>query len=709
MNQVLQLQFPIWILWIVFAVVLFRKAKLCGRKEWQEEPWSLEVSKGILGIFAILIMVHHLAQELVDEPAIKGFLFLEDWGVCFVGVFFFFSGYGLMKSILTKQDYLNGFFKKRFIKILIPFYGSILVFLFYNIAIGESYKASETIAYVTGWKLINPHMWYMIEIALLYTIFYMIFRFVKNINMALILTGASIIPIVIGSLFLGHGEYWFQGEWWYNTVFLFFIGILIAKEEKRFFAFAKKTYFILLPVGITLFFVLYQGTKHMLNTYSYWSEYENPPGYLDKFRCLSFQLPMVITFIFILLLIMLKVRFSNKVLSFLGGISLELYLIHNLFIIMLRDSKVVYIKSTSMYFFMVIGSSILLAYMLNRVNRYFIQAFSVTQKETEISTRNHSIDVIRFMACFLVVCIHAPFHGTLGAVFIAFGKIAVPFFLVVCGYYLYSNNNFTFRHRLKKQIKRIFFLTIFSYLGYLVISYLFLFNQSWTELVDQCFRKESIMNLLLYNLPPVADHLWFLGSLLYALILIFILNKFKIDQYIMFAAPILLGCYVYFSRSQEAPYYVYRNVLLVTMPYVMMGALIRRYEKHLIRCKSKVLIGIAFLLCISNLLELRYYQTVGIAFISAELLVYVIVLLCIKCPNVGKGTVVERIGREYSLFIYIVHFAFLYILSNDSRILIYFGAIVIFIDTLILAVITKKSIKLFRKKPETFPDKTGVI
>ena len=384
MNQIFDLQFPSWPIWIMLAAVLLAGVKFAKRKEWQEEPWSLDVSKGILGLFAVLIIMHHLVQAVTNRqapsfggaPAMAGFLFLENFGVCFVGGFFFFSGYGLMKSKNSKQDYFKGFFSKRFLKVLIPFYVCILVFVLVNLAMGQKYTGVEMIGVFTGFFLINSHMWYIVEIVILYLLFFLLFRFIKKQNIALILMGILIVAMIIGSLFFGHGPFWFQGEWWYNTTLLFYIGMLVALKEEAVLGFARKFYMVLLPVCLVAFVALYKATVYMLTTYSYWSEFFNPPGYLDKFRCLSCQLPMVIVFMFIVLLLMLKIRFSNGVLKFLGEISLELYLIHNLFLMGFRTPGKIMIQGTFSYVIAVLVCSLVLAFLLHQMDQLIIRLLS---------------------------------------------------------------------------------------------------------------------------------------------------------------------------------------------------------------------------------------------------------------------------------------------------------------------------------------------
>ena len=155
-----------------------------------------------------------------------------------------------------------------------------------------------------------------------------------------------------------------------NATLLFYIGMLVALKEEAVLGFARKFYVVLLPVCLVAFVALYKATVYMLTTYSYWSEFFNPPGYLDKFRCLSCQLPMVIVFMFIVLLLMLKIRFSNGVLKFLGEISLELYLIHNLFLIAFRTPGRIMIRGTFSYVIAVLLCSLVLAFLLHQLDQH---------------------------------------------------------------------------------------------------------------------------------------------------------------------------------------------------------------------------------------------------------------------------------------------------------------------------------------------------
>lgn len=364
---------PMWVIFVILAVVLLIQVKPKWIGEFHEDFLSLQVSKGILGACAIFIILHHISQKLGSGTSAGALSILEDIGVCFVGLFFFFSGYGLLKSVRKKDNYLKGFLKKRYAAILIPFYVCIILFVLYNILNGAKYTSKELVSFLSGWILLNTHMWYIVEIAVLYLAFYLINRFVQNKSIVIGLMAIFVILLMIGSVLLGHGKYWFQGEWWYNTSFLFVIGMMIANWEQQIICFVKKWYYLVLLVVLGIFIALYKATEYMLQVHSYWSEVPGVTmGYSDKFMTLSCQLPMVISFVLLILLITMKIQFKNKILDFLGSISLEIYLLHGLFLEMFSSTGKATIPDPFLYMMAVIGSSIVLATVVHYICKFAI-------------------------------------------------------------------------------------------------------------------------------------------------------------------------------------------------------------------------------------------------------------------------------------------------------------------------------------------------
>ena len=701
-------EFPTYIILIALILLLLLGAKVSKIREWQEEPLGLESSKAVQGFAAVAIIIHHLAQELVEDAG--SLAFFSELGVLFVGVFFFFSGYGLYTSLKTKENYLKGFLKKRLSTVLVPFYTCIVTFVIAACICGKKFTFLQLLGVLSGWSLINMHMWYIVEIVILYLAFFILYRLISSRFEATIEIGVFVIGMIVGSLLLCHGDdfscsYWFQGEWWYNSTFLFFLGIVVSRHAETLRRIARKGYVILLPVTAILTVLLGLQTRYALTTWSYWSEVPGvDPAYGDKVRCLLIQLPWIIVFVCFLLLVMMKVKFGNPVLKFLGTISLELYLIHNLFLTGLRDGTMMKVTSNSMYIVLTILLAVALATVLSGFDKYVISLINGRKNKADAAEEPalksgrkqiHSIDVMRIVMAFSVVTIHWPFEGKAGDVFITYGKTAAPFFLVIAGYFLFREDNKEMMKRLLKQTKRmlIFYLASNVFYGAVYAVYEWVSTGNLNGM-KKYFTVKSITDFLLYNFSPFSEHLWFLGSLLYALLIMLLLNKLKVLKYAMFAAPALVAAYCILMHMGAGEPYQLRNALFVGLGYTMMGMLIRRYEKKILghTYSALVLWTLFAICCVTAIFELNgYEQGIAVPFASCEILLYVIVLLCLKYPDFGKGTFAEKLGHECSLTIYIMHMftLMLFVMTDNDKFFGKYGAVFIFAVTAVGAYLYK--------------------
>lgn len=372
-------------LYLVFLfLVLVCGCKIAPKGTFHEDFLSYPVVKGLQGFAALAVILHHVTQEVTqygqyDKGMINVFV---DAGVLFTGMFFFFSGYGLVVSLMEKENYLNGFLKKRLPAVVVPFYVCNLLFIIVNLVMGRQVKPLELAGYVSGIVMWNDQMWFIVELAVLYTAFYFIFRKRKSDASALGRMAIFILVMNIVSLLLGHDGLpetkglWFFGEWWYNTTWLFFIGMLVAKYKEKITGFAKKNYKWLLPLGLMLFVVLAKATDWMLKNVGYWLEYPGHRGYLEKLETFLVQCPMVIVFVLTLMLLSMKVQFKNRVLSFVGAFALEIYLLQNIFI-----TKLTHVIDNDMVFFAAVyAGSIALAFLVHKVDVWLLKAFIKEKK-----------------------------------------------------------------------------------------------------------------------------------------------------------------------------------------------------------------------------------------------------------------------------------------------------------------------------------------
>ena len=302
------------------------------------------ISKEMQGFLSVFIIFHQTVITLLHF-GIRGdqMLPFSDYyyyGTLAVAFFFFCSGFGLLKRWMTDKDYLKGFMKRRIFTVLVPFFICNYIYLtdaiIENIQTGKSFDTLEVICSFFGIFLINNQMWFAVEIMLLYVLFRIVFsRIKKPMTGILIMTGVSLLMILIG-LLAGHSDsavmsYWFKGEWWYNTILMFPLGMLYAYKEERVNKVIRKAFTSIVITTSILFVIMDFVHRGLLDDMIYWTEYEGSKHpYLDKILGLGADTVFEILFIILIITLISRVRVGNPVLKFLGKISLETIMINYL-------------------------------------------------------------------------------------------------------------------------------------------------------------------------------------------------------------------------------------------------------------------------------------------------------------------------------------------------------------------------------------------
>ncbi len=339
---------------LLLLILLFIKAKPIPKGEWNDDFLGLKQTKAIQGFCALCIVFHHMSQKtaapwLPKEYIIHGLDVFIDMGCMFVGVFLFFSGYGLYKSYKSKENYLdNRFIGSHYWPILLALLTSGLTF------------------WLVG-RVTSPYTWYIYAILYLYLAFYVCFKFCKNDKLAIFFVGVAVVlyAVVCDRLFLG--------GWWFNTVGLFPIGILLAKNEQKFTEALKKGYVIRLLASIATAVGMWYASK-LLDNAAYRAA-DMLSYQVFRIGVVAAQFISCVGFVGIVLLAGMKIKFGNKILSFLGSMTLELYLIHGVFVQLFGYSFVYdnkhffYIKNIPLYVVVVLACGILAAFLLNLLHR----------------------------------------------------------------------------------------------------------------------------------------------------------------------------------------------------------------------------------------------------------------------------------------------------------------------------------------------------
>lgn len=369
---------------ILLVLLLLWGVKVHGPKTWNEEFLSLSGTKVLQGFFALCILLHHTAQKTAASWIglmfyRKGLDFFVPIGYLFVGIFLFCSGFGLYKSFKTKPDYLKGFFKRRILPLILAFYSTGIIFLIVRILMKQDMSKGQFWIYLSGLQMPNPNAWFVVALPLFYLGFYLAFRFVKNENLALILSSMVVVAYIITGLYQYHHDWWLGGEWWYNSAHMFIVGLWFAKFESGIIKHVKKFYWIYLPVMLVGAIVLFKLSEGAQAVFSYYGDtWDAPDTIFRRVMCLLSQGLAGVAFTFATFLVTMKVKVGNPILRFMGGITLEFYLIHGLFVELFcysftgKGPGLYYIKNVALYVLVVLVLSVPSAWILKKFHEFIL-------------------------------------------------------------------------------------------------------------------------------------------------------------------------------------------------------------------------------------------------------------------------------------------------------------------------------------------------
>lgn len=341
MQNILLIIFP-----ILLFVITFYCATLSKKGLLSDTFLDLDQSKSIQAFACLAIIIHHVTQQIsVYGMRPKGPITLFSYiGYLFTALFFFFSGYGLMTSLNSKPDYLKSFLKKRLPAVLIPFWIiNVLAVILVSFLPGPKLSAREIIYDIIGLTLIGSNGWYIIEIVIFYVVFYLLFRFIKNRKAATALLCIATVLVIVYGFFNGHDPeeakaHWFKGEWWYNSTITFAFGVLFAGCKDRASAFCIKHYRLMLALFVVLTIV---SVRISIFAQKYLGYYHEPVhhGVRDAFITLVIQSVSAIIFTTFVLILNMRLSIGNRALLFIRNMSLELFLIHGLFVNQIFGSR----------------------------------------------------------------------------------------------------------------------------------------------------------------------------------------------------------------------------------------------------------------------------------------------------------------------------------------------------------------------------------
>ena len=381
--------------YFLLAALLFFGCRACKKREWNEEYTSLGQTKILQGFTALGIALHHMGQKTCapwhqSRYIVHGLDIFVNMGFLFVAVFLFCSGLGLYRSLKSKPDYLHGFFRKRILPIIVAFYLSEFIYTGVRLLMGEKMDALTVVWYLSGLHMANFNAWYVIVIPFFYLVFWGAFRLCKkHENLAILLVTLFSLAYTVLGAYLGHPQdWWMRGEWWYNSILLFPLGLLFGKYEKPITNGCKKAYWILLPL---FFAAIFLSARLWHIAEGAWGYYSGGTPWEQAFKRIgtaASQWLVCICYVGFCFLLMMKVRFGNKALKWLGAMTLEFYLMHGIFVEIFGydfqefTKSLVYIKNVPWYIQVVMACSVVATVAFHFLWKGVMRLPGLRQKKT---------------------------------------------------------------------------------------------------------------------------------------------------------------------------------------------------------------------------------------------------------------------------------------------------------------------------------------
>lgn len=339
-----------------------------------------EFSVALKGALSLFIVGTHISSLCQPDEALLWLRVCNLLTPLALVFFFFLSGYGLMTqlrlrtlrtSTTSPATLWAGWLPRRLWGLTKPFlffYAVALFSLFAGFGFDHIPQAlAQLKVNFIIWKVGIPGplfvAWYLLELMVLYVFFYFSFRYVRRWGRAvLVLVGLTLLLILVAWQ-VGFGYYWLRYP------LSFSVGVAYAIYERSIYKRVKACRLICLAFTFLL------GGVYIWSVQTFPHQ---PLVLLITSHLAYFALPVMLTALSKTWgatdLFMRRAHGPvGSALMWLGGISLETYLLHMSFVSLYR-SQMIYIQSPVLFLIAVYASSIFGAYLIARYLRVLVRA-----------------------------------------------------------------------------------------------------------------------------------------------------------------------------------------------------------------------------------------------------------------------------------------------------------------------------------------------
>lgn len=295
---------------VLLAVLLVALWGLRPRRD--AEHLCKDQTCAINGFFVLLVFLRHTVDYIPMGPWDGIFAQInKELDQLIVVPFLFYSGYGIMRSILAKgKAYVTGIPKNRIFKVWYHFAIAVALYWIVSLLLQKNYAPLRVALSFTGWDSIGNSNWYIFATLWMYAFTWLAFTLLPNKHG---LAAGLTVALSVGYILVLQNH---KGIWWYDTALVYPAGLLYGlygeKLEKHLTGILPRLLALAICAG------LFALSFHLQ-------------------EILLLRQAMAVFFALLVLCITMLVKISNPVLLFLGKYTFEIYILQRIPMLLLRS------------------------------------------------------------------------------------------------------------------------------------------------------------------------------------------------------------------------------------------------------------------------------------------------------------------------------------------------------------------------------------
>lgn len=345
----------------------------------------------------------------------------------------------------------------------------------------------------------------------------------------------------------------------------------------------------------------------------------------------------------------------------------------------------------------------------------------------------NGLELLKVICAFLIICISIHLPGETGGYIDAVSRFAMPCLFMITGFFYIETVSGGRRGALIKKLFLIFVGANLLFFAYDII--LLLINGgNIGGFCGSLIGTRQLIKFLLLNESPVGYHLWYLGAMLYVLIIMTIADKLHLRKILYILTPVLLiadlclGKYSMLIFGKNFPEILTRNFLFMGLPYFCLGMMIFGNKEKIEKFfrKKKTTLGIIFVVCLMlNTAERYMLISMGcnsdreqyVCTTLSALSLFTLCMLTYRREHKGLMKFLSDTGKKHSEMIYILYPVFITLVSagavklsiNNNKYL-WVSPIVVFAVTLAVSIVLAFIFGIIKPgKKKTAPSGTKYI